>query len=119
MPKILSEERVIEYSVESKIRVVRLTLELDVQAAEIAKVLQLHPIMIYLWRQEYKEGKFMEIPSRRISMTKKSETIIEEKQRDKKIARLEKELASSKKENKFLKKRERYLKNQSKNDSAS
>jgi hypothetical protein len=39
MPKILNEERVIEYSLEFKIRVVRLTLELDVQATEIAKVL--------------------------------------------------------------------------------
>ena len=119
MPKILSEERVVEYSVEFKIRVVRLTLELNVQANEIAKVLKLHPIMIYRWRQEYREGKFIEVPTRRISMTKKSETRVEEQHRDKKIARLKKELAAAKKENNFLKKWERYLKDQSKNDSAS
>jgi transposase len=70
MPKILSPERVIEYSVEFKIKVVKLTFELDVKAIDIAKVLNLHPIMIYRWRQEYREGKFVEEPSRRISMTK-------------------------------------------------
>ncbi|MFT4712747.1 MAG: transposase [Candidatus Azotimanducaceae bacterium] len=52
MPRILSTERVIEYSVEFKIRVVRLTLELNIQAIEVAKVLKRHPMMIYRWRRE-------------------------------------------------------------------
>ena len=39
MPKILSEDRVIEYSMEFKIRVVRLTSEIDTKAIDIAKVL--------------------------------------------------------------------------------
>jgi len=56
MPKILSDERVIEYSMEFKIRVVRLTLELDAKTIDIAKILNLHPMMIYKWRQEYREG---------------------------------------------------------------
>lgn len=73
MPKILSAERVIEYSVEFKVRVVRLTMELDVKAIDIANILGLHPMMIYRWRQEYREGKFIDIPSRRISMTKESD----------------------------------------------
>lgn len=119
MPRILSEERVIEYSIEFKIRVVRLTLELDVQAIEVAKVLKLHPMMIYRWRQEYREGKFIEVPSRRISMTKEPASQAEEKQKDKDIARLNKELTSLKKENSLLKKWERYLKNPKKNDSVS
>lgn len=47
MPRILSPERVIEYSVEFKVKVVRLTNELDVKAIDIAKALNLHPMMIY------------------------------------------------------------------------
>jgi len=46
MPRILSSERVIEYSVELKIKVVKLTCELDVKAIDIAKSLNLHPMII-------------------------------------------------------------------------
>lgn len=69
MSRILSAERVIEYSVELKIKIIKLIFELNVKAIDIAKVLNLHPMMIYRWRQEYREGKFVEEPSRRISMT--------------------------------------------------
>jgi transposase len=112
MPKILSPERVIEYSVEFKIKVVKLTFELDVKAIDIAKVLNLHPIMIYRWRQEYREGKFVEEPSRRISMTKDTSSPKEKKDKDDEIKHLKKELVDAKKENDFLKKWEGYLKDQ-------
>lgn len=117
MPRILSAERVIEYSVEFKIKVVRLTNELDVKAVDIANILNLHPMMIYRWRQEYREGKFVDSPSRRISMTKDSKPKNHEK--DDEIKRLKKELAQVKKENDFLKKWERYLADQKKSDSSS
>lgn len=117
MPRILSEERVIEYSVEFKIKVVRLTNELDVKAIDIAKVLNLHPMMIYRWRQEYREGKFVEIPSRRISMTKDPSPPASKNDKDDEIKRLKKELTKAKKENEFLKKWDRYLKDQKKSDS--
>lgn len=116
MPRILSPERVIEYSVEFKIRVIKLTLELDVKAIDIAKVLNLHPMMIYRWRQEYREGKFVEEPSRRISMTKDTSSPKENKDKDDEIKRLKKELAEAQKENDFLKKWERYLKDQKSSD---
>lgn len=116
MPKILSPERVIEYSVEFKIRVIKLTFELDVKAIDIAKVLNLHPMMIYRWRQEYREGKFVEEPSRRISMTKEISTPKEDRDKDDEIKRLRKELAEAKKENDFLKKWDRYLKDQKNSD---
>ena len=120
MPKILSAERVLEYSAEFKVRVVKLTLELDVKTIDIANVLGLHPVMIYRWRQEYKEGRFVDTPSRRISMTK--ETAHErtsQKTKEDEIKRLKKELAKAKKENDFLKKWDRYLKDQKKSDSDS
>ena len=56
MPKRFSDERVMEYTMEIEIRVVRLTFELDAKAINIAKILNLHPMMIYRWRQEYREG---------------------------------------------------------------
>ena len=119
MPKILSQERVIEYSIEFKVKVVRLTNELDVKAIDIAQVLNLHPMMIYRWRQEYREGKFVEVPSRRISMTKDSGSPKTNTDKDDEIKRLKKELAKTKKENDFLKKWDRYLKDQNKSDSDS
>lgn len=119
MPKILSNERVIEYSIEFKVRVVRLTLELDVKAIDIAKILSLHPMMIYRWRQEYREGKFVDKPSRRISMTKEFTQRQIDQAKDDEINRLKRELARSQKENSFLKKWERYLKDQKKSGSGS
>ena len=120
MARIVSSERVIEYSVEFKIKIIKLTFELDVKAIDIAKVLNLHPMMIYRWRQEYREGKFVEEPSRRISMTKDTPLPKhnDEKNNEKnnEIKRLKKELAASQKENNFLKKWERYLKDQKNSD---
>ena len=88
----------------------------DVKAIDIAKVLNLHPMMIYRWRQEYREGKFVEKPSRRISMTKDTplpnQNDEKNNAKDDEIKRLKKELAAAKKENDFLKKWERYLKDQ-------
>ncbi|GAB1263187.1 transposase [Aurantivibrio plasticivorans] len=119
MARILSSERVIEYSVEFKIKVVRLTNELDVNAIDIANILNLHPMMIYRWRQEYREGKFVDRPSRRISMSKETKSPPKDNGKDDEIKRLKKELAEVKKENDFLKKWERYLANQKNSDSNS
>jgi transposase len=116
MPRILSSERVIEYSVEFKIKIIKLTFELDVKAIDIAKVLNLHPMMIYRWRQEYKAGKFIEEPSRRISMTKDTPVPKQNNDKDREIKHLKKELADAKKENDFLKKWEGYLKDQKNSD---
>ena len=54
MARILCEERVVEYSVDFKIKVVELTDKLDVNATQIAEILGLHPVMVYRWRQEYR-----------------------------------------------------------------
>lgn len=119
MAKIHSTERVIEYDINFKIQVVKLTYTLNVEAAEIAEALGLHPMMVYRWRQEYREGKFKPSPTRYISMTKNASTPPEDKAARKEIKRLKKELESLKKENDFLKKWDRYLKEQSKKDSNS
>jgi transposase len=116
MSRILSSERVIEYSVEFKIKIIKLTFELDVKDIDIVKVLNLHFMMIYRWRQEYREGKFVEEPSRKISMTKDTSLVTQNddkiNEKNDEIKCLKKELAAAKKENDFLKKWERYLKDQ-------
>lgn len=108
MAKISSEERVVEYSTEFKVKVVKLTENLDVTSATIAEVMGLHPVMVYRWRQEFREGKWVEHPSRRINMTKPSDS----KSDDKELKRLQKQVKKLQKENDFLKKWEGYLKAQ-------
>ena len=108
MAKILSHERIVEYSREFKVRVVKLTDQLEAKTTTIAEVLGLHPVMVYRWRQEYREGKLAENPSRRISMTK----VPKPKTNDDELKRLSKQVKELEKENAFLKKWERYLKDQ-------
>lgn len=119
MAKILSEKRVIEYSVEYKLKVIELTEKLDVETVKIAEVLDLHPMMVYRWRQEHREGKFAPQPTRRISMTKEPPDGPESEKEKSELKRLRREVAELKKENDFLKKWERYLKDQKQRDSDS
>lgn len=60
MAKIKSTERVVEYTPEFKVRVVELTQRLAISASDIAQGLGLHPVMVYRWRQEYREGLLVE-----------------------------------------------------------
>lgn len=117
MAKILCEERVVEYTKEFKVKVVELTQGLDVQAIDVASILGLHPAMVYRWRQEYREGKLVYEPSRRISMTtKKSPKPLNEDQQ-KELKLLKKQNIKLKKENELLKKWQRYLASQKQKDS--
>lgn len=119
MAKILSDQRVVEYSVEFKLKVIDLTEKLSATSVQIAEALGLHPIMVYRWRQEYREGKFVAQPTRRISMTKEpSDKPANDKEKSE-LKRLRQELAELKKENDFLKKWDRYLKDQKQHDSDS
>jgi transposase len=115
MAKILSEERVVEYSTEFKVRVVELTNQLEAKVTTISEILGLHPVMVYRWRQEYREGTLVEHLSRRISMTKSTKP----KADDKELKRLQKQVKKLQKENDFLKKWEGYLKAQKQKDSDS
>lgn len=117
MAKILCEERVVEYSTEFKVRVVALTNRLAVDTVTIAEIMGLHPVMVYRWRQEHREGLLIERPSRRISMTKSSKPKSEKE--DMEIKRLQKQVEKLKKENDFLKKWDEYLKAQKQKDSDS
>lgn len=109
MAKITSDERVLEYSKEFKVKVVELTEQLDVQASQIAKIMGLHPMMVYRWRQEFREGKLIADLSRKVSMTLNRSTDPPTKKQLSENERLKKENARLKKENDLLKKWQRYL----------
>lgn len=121
MAKILSESRVIEYTKEFKCKVVHLSQIEGLQVVKIAEGLGLHPVMIYRWRQEYREGKLIDEPSRRLSMTmdKPPPAPKPSKKRLSETERLKRENARLKKENDLLKKWRRYLAEVRKNDSDS
>lgn len=115
MAKILSKERIVEYSTEFKVRVVALTNELDADIVTISSIMGLHPVMVYRWRQEHREGLLIEKPGRRICMTKPSN--MKSVAEDKELKRLRKQVKKLEKENDFLKKWEKYLKVQKQKDS--
>lgn len=109
MARILCEERVVEYTIEFKAKVVELTQVLNVQAIDIANALGLHPTMVYRWRQEYREGKLIYQPTRRISMTTEKTPKRRSSDENKELKRLKAQNAKLKKENDILKKWQRYL----------
>ena len=60
MPRIKGPRKTNRYPDEFKIRAVRLAALPDILAKEVAENLGIHPIMLYRWRKEYREGKFKE-----------------------------------------------------------
>ena len=109
MAKIHSKERVIEYSKDFKVKIVQLTEQLNIQAIDIAEVLDLHPVMVYRWRQEYREGKLKANPTRKVNMAldKKTSPPLSAQKRSEN-ERLKRENARLKRENQLLKKWQGY-----------
>lgn len=107
MAKILSEERVLEYSKEFKVMVVRLTNLEGVQIKKIAECLRLHPLMVSRWRKEVRDGILVCHPSRRVQMTLDSPS--NQKKKSDETKQLKKEIKRLKKENDLLKKWQGYL----------
>ena len=58
-------------------------------------MLNVHPMIIYRRRQEYKEGKFFEVTSKRDSMIKDPESPKSSSDKDDEIKSLKKELAKA------------------------
>lgn len=119
MGKILGDKRVVGYSKDFKVKVVKLTRVLDIDVVTLATVLGLHPVMVYRWRQEYKEGKLRSTPTDRVDMTLKRTTPKPTKKKRDELERLKQENLKLKKENDLLKKWQRYLNDLKRNDSDS
>ncbi len=98
-----------KYTEDFKRQVVELTNEPSIAVKEVAKNFDLHPVMLYHWRKDYRD-KLMKKSKSSMLKAKK------ERQRLTRIQRLEKENSLLKKENDLLKKWQRYLAEQRPND---
>lgn len=103
MPKTISKEYD-RYTVEFKRLAVALTLHPDILALEVAEHLGTHPVMLYRWRMEMRNG---EIPGKdKLDDIVAESDIIKANQR---IKRLEAELKETTMERDFLKKAKRFF----------
>ncbi len=112
------------YTLEFKLQAVKLANNPNVMAKDIAESLGIHPVMLYRWRMEHKNGelkanKHMKTqppsPKRRASpvdpLTAKDDEL---KKAQKRIKQLEKALENRTEELDLLKKAERFLAEQTK-----
>lgn len=90
------------YNFQFKHTAVRITNHPDIQASHVAEALEIHPIMLYRWRQEMREGKIED-------NDKEARSINELMEAQKKIKKLEKDCARLRAENTVLKKAERLF----------
>ena len=103
MPKTLSKEYS-RYTNEFKRLSVLLTQHPDILAIDVAERLGLHPVMLYRWRMEMKNGK---IPGRASLNEIHTETDL--LKANQKIKELERKLKETRQERDFLKKVKRFF----------
>ena len=111
MAKILSKARVLEYSKEFKVMVVRLSDLEEIKIKTLSECMGLHPLMVSRWRKEVRDGKLVSDETRRVRMMLESSSKLgkKPKQEKTKTQRLEQENKRLKKEVDLLKKWHGYL----------
>ncbi len=99
MARIKGPKKTNRYPDEFKVRAVMLANQQDILAKDVAVNLGIHPILLYRWRKEYREGKF------RVDKRKKK-VLIETKKVNEimRIQQLERENQRLRIENELLKK---------------
>ena len=58
MAKIKGPKKTKSYPTEFKVKAVELSNHPGILAKDVAEGLGIHPIMLYRWRKEYRDGKF-------------------------------------------------------------
>ncbi len=99
MAKIKGLKKTNRYPDEFKVKAVQLADHPDILAKDVAEDLGIHPILLYRWRKEYREGKFKEDKRKKnlqIEAKKVSELL--------RIQKLEREVKKLRVENELLKK---------------
>lgn len=114
MPRYTQPRKTWMYSVDFKIKAVKLSLQEEVKVSQIAEALDIHPFMLSRWRKEYRDGKLKSDGQRRVSVTKDKK--MPNKRQLSENERLKKEIAALKEENDLLKKWQRYLAERHQND---
>ena len=90
------------YSYQFKSTAVRLSEHADIQGRSVAEALDIHPIMLYRWKREMKDGKIRDNEGKRSAEA-------ELQAAKKRIKSLEGELERLREENVVLKKAERMF----------
>lgn len=90
------------YNYQFKHTAVKITDHPHIQSIDVAEALGIHPIMLYRWRQEMREGKLKDNEQQARSRTE----LLEAKAR---IRALERQLKALRDENVILKKAERFF----------
>jgi transposase-like protein len=90
------------YNFQFKHTAVRITNHAEIQASHVAEALEIHPIMLYRWRQEMRDGRIED-------NDKEARSINELMEAQKKIKKLERDCARLRAENIVLKKAERLF----------
>lgn len=90
------------HSYQFKYAATRVTEHPNILAVDVAAILGLHPIMLYRWRQEMREGTMVDNDQQAHSKMKLAEA-------ERKIRKLENELKRVRAENAVLKKAERLF----------
>ena len=96
MAKIKGPKKTNRYPDEFKIKAIQLADHPDILAKDVAEDLGIHPILLYRWRKEYREGKFKEDKRRKelkIETKKVAELLrIQQLERENQKLRIENEL---------------------------
>jgi len=96
MARMKGPKKTNRYPDDFKIKAVQLADHPDILAKDVAEDLGIHPILLYRWRKEYKEGKFVKDGRRKqvkLDTQKVSEMLrIQQLEREVKKLRIENEL---------------------------
>ncbi len=110
------------YTLAYKVHAVKMTQKKGVRSIDVATSLGIHPVMLYRWRQEFKEGRLSENKH----MRKKShppearpEDAQALKAAERRILELERRLAAKEEEVVILKKAKRFFSGRHRNDTCS
>ncbi len=90
------------YNYQFKHTAVKITDHPNIQSVDVAQALGIHPIMLYRWRQEMRQGKIEDNDEKARSRTKLLEA-------ESKIRKLERQVKQLREENVILKKAERLF----------
>jgi transposase len=114
MPRYTRPKKTWSYTVEFKIKAVKLSNHPSIQIQEVAQALDIHPFMLSRWRKEYREGKLQGDNQRRLGVMRQRKAPGPQQMSE--LHLLRKENEKLKKENDLLKKWQRFLADQHQND---
>ena len=114
MPRYTQPRKTWQYTVDFKVKAVKLSYQEGIQVKQVAEGLDIHPFMLSRWRKEYRDGRLVGDGQKRVRVNKEKSTINVQDLSE--IDRLKKDNERLRQENDLLKKWQRYLAEQHQND---